>query len=286
MNSIHNNGPDDKLLNDELEDLGQAYQQLSSEEPPELLDQAILNSAHRAVEKSDHWLDFGWVHGLTTAAVVVLALSIILTQRQPTGLEENGLLPVDTTAADRNRLLESEPRDEMQQQRSNEAEQKKRELSKEVRREPRKDAVLTMPAASAPEVQAGSRAEPGPGLNAPDDFRAKKSMQSEDAPLEEAILQANEAVETRIAAPSTVGFADESAPAEAAEVEIDAIKMDADIVAAERLQSKTEEVQAEEAQVQDILRMKNAGDIRWKAKLKIFIENHPDYPLPDELKNG
>ena len=285
MNSIHNNGPDDKSLNDELDKLDHTYQQLSPEEPPELLDQAILNSAHRAVEKNDHWLDFGWVHGLTTAAVVVLALSIIVNQRQPTGLEETGLLPVDTKTADRRRLVESEARDEMRQQRSNEAQQKKRELSKEVRREPRKDAVSAMPATRALELQAGSRAAAVPELNAPDDFQAKKSIQSEDEPLEEDILQASEPVETRSAEPSTVRFANESAPAEAAEVESDAIKLDADIVAAERSQTTTEEVQAEEAQVQAILKMKNAGDIRWKAKLKTFIENYPDYPLPDELKN-
>jgi len=251
MNSIHNNGPDDNLLNDELEELGNAYQQVSSEEPPELLDQAILNSAHRAVKKRDHWLDFGWVHGLTTAAVVVLTLSIILTQRQPTGLEENGFSPIDSPAADRSRMLESELRDEVRQQRSNQVEQKKQELSKEVRRDSRKDAALVMPAASAPEIQAGSRAETTTALNAPDDFRAKKSMQSEDVPLQENILQASEPVETRSVAPSTVGFADE----------------------------------AEEAQIRAILKLKNEGDTRWKTELEKFIENHPDYPLPDELKN-
>jgi hypothetical protein len=280
MNSIHNNGPDDKSLNDELEELGHAYQQLSSEEPPELLDQGILNSAHRAVKKRDHWLDFGWVHGLTTAAVVVLAMSIILTQRQPTGLEENGLSPADAAGETRSRVLESALRDEVRQERSNEAEQKKQELSKELRRESRKDAGQVMPASSAPETQAGSRAEAIPARDTPDDFRVKKSMQPGGVPLEEDILQANEPAEVRVAKPSTLGFADEPAPAEAAEVEIDAIKSDADKIDAERSQLTTEP-----AQLQAILKLKNAGDIRWKTELKIFIENYPDYPLPDELKN-
>ncbi len=247
MNNIHNNGPDDKLLNDELEELGHTYQQNSSEEPPELLDQAILNRAHRAVEKKDHWLDFGWVHGLTTAAVVVLALSIILTQHQPAGPEENGSL---------------------------------QELSKEVSRKAHKDAGQVMPAASAPETQTGARAEAVSASDAAGDFRAMKSIQSEDPLLREEILEANEPAETRFAKPSTVGFADESVPAEEAEIEVDAIKLDEDKIDTERLQSATEE-----EQVQAILMMKNAGDIRWEAELKIFIENHPDYPLPDELKN-
>jgi hypothetical protein len=31
--------------------------------------------------------------------------------------------------------------------------------------------------------------------------------------------------------------------------------------------------------------MKQSGDDRWEAELKTFIESHPGYPLPDELKN-
>jgi hypothetical protein len=42
--------------------------------------------------------------------------------------------------------------------------------------------------------------------------------------------------------------------------------------------------QAEE-QLRAILRMQQAGDERWKTELEAFIKSHPDYPLPDELKN-
>ena len=76
MNSIHNNGENDSSLNDDLVKLGHGYGQLQQDEPPELLDQAILNSAHRALEKKPHWMKFGWLHGLTTAAVFVLAFSL------------------------------------------------------------------------------------------------------------------------------------------------------------------------------------------------------------------
>lgn len=82
MNTIHNNGDNDQALNDGLEKLGQAYIRLEQDEPPELLDQAILSSAHRAAEKKSGWKDFGWMHGLATAAVFVLALTIILDQRE------------------------------------------------------------------------------------------------------------------------------------------------------------------------------------------------------------
>jgi len=88
MNSIHNNGENDKAQKDKslidgLDKLGHAYRQLEQDEPPELLDQAVLSSAHRAVEKKPHWMKIGWLQGLTTAAVFVLAFSIILNQREP-----------------------------------------------------------------------------------------------------------------------------------------------------------------------------------------------------------
>jgi len=279
MNSIHNNGPDDKRLNDDLEKLGQAYQQHLSEEPPELLDQAILSSAHRAVEGKDHWLDFGWIHGLTTAAVVVLALSIILTQRQPTGLEENGLSPTDASTLGRSRAAESELSGKLREQRSNEAEYKQEE-SEELRNELRKDMRQTMPAASSAEARAGARDEPVAARQAQEDFRVKKSMQSEEVLLQEEIIQVNAPAKTMLAEPPVMEFADEAPLAEAAEVEIDAIKSDADKMDAERSQPATEE-----AQLQAILMLKQAGDERWKAELKTFIGRYPEYPLPDELKN-
>ena len=279
MNSIHNNGPDDKLLNDNLEKLGQAYQQISSEEPPELLDQAILSSAHRAVESKDHWLDFGWIHGLTTAVVVVLAFSIILTQRQPTGMEENGLSPADVTSLGRSRNTEPEMSGKLREQTFNEAEHKQ-ELAKEADSESRKDKRQTIPAANTPQVQPGSRAEPMAARAVQDDSRAKKALTSEDAPLEEEIMQVNTAAEAMSAKPAVVEFADESGVAEVDDGEIDAFKTDADKHSVERLRLSDEETQLEA-----ILMLKQAGDERWKAELEVFIENNPDYTLPDELKN-
>src|SRR5210317_2625633 len=97
MNSIHNNGKDDRSMDEGLDKLGQAYGRLQQEEPPELLDQAVLNSAHRAVESKPHWMQFGWLHGLTTAAVFVLAFSIILNQREPALDFEDGTISKQPT---------------------------------------------------------------------------------------------------------------------------------------------------------------------------------------------
>lgn len=231
MNSIHNNGPDDKRLNDDIEKLDQAYRQLSSEEPPELLDQAVLSSAHRAVEGKDHWLDFGWIHGLTTAAVVVLAVSIILTQRQPVDFDENGLSPVDVRSLGQSRKAESEMSGKMREQRV-------------------------------------------------DELRANKSMLAEDALVEEKTIQANAPVEVMAASPVVAEIADEPVASGTRDFKLDAVKKDAD-----KMSFARSYLSAENAQLQAILMLKQAGDDSWKTELKTFIENHPDYPIPEELKN-
>jgi len=92
MNSNHENGDNNTPLEDDLGKIRQAYRRMEQQEPPDLLDQAILNSAHRAVEKQPHWTQFGWLHGITTAAVVVLAISIILQQSQPVPVYEDDVI--------------------------------------------------------------------------------------------------------------------------------------------------------------------------------------------------
>jgi len=82
MNSNHKNGKDDRSLDHELDQLDQLYHSDESIEPPDLIDQTILNKARRAVEPKNSWLDFGWIHGVTTVALVVLTFSIFTTQRE------------------------------------------------------------------------------------------------------------------------------------------------------------------------------------------------------------
>lgn len=50
--------------------------------PPELLDQAVMNLAHRELEKSGRRLSFGWFGAFATASVAVLAVSIWLLREQ------------------------------------------------------------------------------------------------------------------------------------------------------------------------------------------------------------
>lgn len=84
---MHNNGKDKTSIKEDLNRLSRAYAALKPDEPPHILDQTILNSARRAVAQKPRWLQFGWPHGLATAAIVVLTLSIITEQYPPSVLD-------------------------------------------------------------------------------------------------------------------------------------------------------------------------------------------------------
>ncbi|MCW8925131.1 MAG: hypothetical protein OQJ84_02660 [Xanthomonadales bacterium] len=92
MNTQNRQDGNDGTLDEGLDELGRKYRELGADTPPDLLDQAILNSAHRAVEKKSGWTQFGWLHGLTTAAIIVLAFTIVLQQREPIPPEEGIIL--------------------------------------------------------------------------------------------------------------------------------------------------------------------------------------------------
>lgn len=60
-----------------------AYAELGAEQPPDLIDQAVLNRAKAAVgpSKTRRPWSFGWLHALTTAAVLVLGVTVLLQLR-------------------------------------------------------------------------------------------------------------------------------------------------------------------------------------------------------------
>ena len=78
------NEPRDDNLESDLDALKSTYRAQSSEVPPYLVDQAILNKARHSLESPIRrpW-SFGWIHGLTTAAIIVLGFAIYLHQPMP-----------------------------------------------------------------------------------------------------------------------------------------------------------------------------------------------------------
>ena len=260
MNSIHNNGGSDKSLNDGLDELGLTYGQLDQDEPPELLDQAILNTAHRTVEKKPHWMKIGWLQGLTTAAVFVLAFSLILNQSEPTPVFENGTRTAEPV------LLQSEKTAKKQ------SHDVKDELRKEMKSDMREILYKSPPVAAAPEGEerAGkSRFQATEPQTVDQDMEAGELM-LEEASLNEADLKADapgldEPSRHATPAPATVA----AAMVGPAETEARARK---------HSQSKAEQ------ELLAIIKLKQTGDPSWEAALESFMENYPDYPLPQELK--
>jgi len=87
----------DKLEQD-LDALQRKYRATARDEPPAMLDQAVLNRARRAAEQHAirPW-SFSWMHATATAALVVLGLTLVLQLREsaqaPETLPETPLQP-------------------------------------------------------------------------------------------------------------------------------------------------------------------------------------------------
>lgn len=81
----HSEREEDDLAAD-LESIGAAWSALNREQPPELLDQAVLNAARRAAgtpgrgQPQPWFRRRHWLGGLATAAVIVVALTLVIEQ--------------------------------------------------------------------------------------------------------------------------------------------------------------------------------------------------------------
>ena len=267
MNTIRNNGSEDKTLDKDLQEIGQTYQRHEAEEPPELLDQDILNKAHRSVETKTGWLDFGWIHAVTTAAVIVLTFSIIISMRQPALFEENGQpgsqsMPKQESTVDaqgQSAIQEASGKERQQADRSEKSMELRKDISVDRPAEnvpaSETDAVVSPVTGMAVSSEAGRTAEPPPQ----DDLRTRKTSLPSSPKLEESMAQ-----------PAITTFADESTARES----------DADELKADTLQVLSREEQL----LRSILTLKQSGDETWRTELEAFKKLFPNYPLPDELK--
>ena len=276
MSNIPNNGENDQSLRDDLDRLGGAYGQLQHEEPPELLDRAILSSAHRVVEKKPGWLQFGWLHGLTTAAVFVLALSLVFHQREQVPGYQDGLLLDESIGSQREKAAGKRTRDIKTDERSMEFMEEKTgpgDVFKEIR------ASAPTPDDEMEAVVGEQVAEPtsdtrintyvAEGLQATASSGDKDTTSNEPAIEELLVDEADLAVD----APEVMEMREQSLPAAIAA---------APVTEAEAPAEALDEI---EQQVLAILKMKASGDEAWLTELALFKQKYPDYPLPDELLN-
>lgn len=276
MSNIPNNGENDQSLRDDLDKLGEAYGQLQHEEPPELLDQAILNRAHRAVEKKPGWMQFGWLHGLTTAAVFVLALSLIFNQREQVPVYEDGIRLDDSMGLQREKAAKKRSPDiktgELQMELKEEnAKPLDNFQGTPVSAPTRDEAIKAVAGDQAPEPASDVRINSyeSEGLQAKTDSADKDTAAKEPVVEEIRVDEAELMADT----PAVEDMRKQSRPAAIAA----ARSTEAEVPA--------EEVDQIEQKVMAIMKMKASGDEAWITELALFKQKYPDYPLPDELSN-
>jgi hypothetical protein len=276
MSNIHDNGENDNPLDDDLVELGNAYGRLPHEEPPELLDQAVLNSAHRAVEKKPHWMKFSWLHGLTTTAVFLLALSLIFNIREPVPDFENGV-----------RLNESAglQRDKAAKKHSADIKSEDQRMEMKETGEIRQDSLRSVPASAAPQrevmgVAVGDQATDQlsvtrGSMHAQEVLQAKKDGTDNDASANEPVLEELLMDEADLIAEPSVFEATSSRSRATVAKELSIIELEAPA-----------EIDADiEQKLLAIIKLKESGDKTWKTELALFKQNYPDYPLPEELSD-
>lgn len=81
---------DDRRLLKDLEQLQSDWERMERAEPPGLLDQAVLNTARRALESKKRRRPLKWLGGFATATVAVLAITVVWLPERPADLPPPG----------------------------------------------------------------------------------------------------------------------------------------------------------------------------------------------------
>lgn len=258
----------DDLASDIPEAVRRAWDELDAPEPPDLVDQAVLNRARAAVEepasgRSSRPWSFGWMHTVTTAAVIVLGLTVLLPLRD----EAPGRGGPDTPAP---ALQRSEMADEILEEESMEVRSVEQQADQPVeRRGVRGNLGAT---AAEPEAETAPAAAPVPAPG------AASSPTPTDADAESGPGRQVTPAERRARTPGA------ETPVSAA---------DADTVAPTHLLKDSAERETAgrddtppdpETWLADIRALIAAGESEAaQASLDAFRLAYPDHPLPEDL---
>jgi hypothetical protein len=81
----------EQVFEQDLESVRSAWSMSEQVQPPELLNQAVLNTARRELDARRKRRPLRWLGAFATATVVVLAMTIVVQQNGRENLEENAL---------------------------------------------------------------------------------------------------------------------------------------------------------------------------------------------------
>jgi hypothetical protein len=176
---------DESKLEQELAEVHAEWRSMTQAEPPDLVDQAVLNAARRDLEPARKRRPLRWLGGFATAAVVVLALTLVVEQepQRPDlpAATEKSRAPVD--APDKQTLQSSEPAPLQAPLPPAEP----RQMAREARRDaPRLKAADENATAEKPEAGTAQRFEPAAAAAPPAAEAVEAEAFSDDA-LEEAL---------------------------------------------------------------------------------------------------
>ncbi len=272
MNTIHNNGEYDQTLNDGLEKLGRAYGQLEQDQPPEMLDQAILNSAHRAVEKKSGWKQFGWMHGLATAAVFVLAFTVILDQRQLAPEFKEDVLLNTPSRLNKETELKRPSLDKISESTA-ETESTTEYQQKTMMRDAPVSAAAALEPLSEESAVRSMRIELNETV-----VQAAAAEKREQADMDDSMPKKLQ----KAVMLDEADLLSESVSMDAASMQV-APAAAAPAISAMKTRGRMDSTIEQELQA--IIELKLSGDESWVMELEAFVERNPDYTLPDELKH-
>lgn len=289
MNPTDNRNQDGHFERD-LEEIRRHYRASEGEKPPEMVDQAVLNMAKRAVEAdgqsaASRWSLFSgfsaaprWIGGVATAAVVVLAVSLFYEQESM--IPESPVVP----QLERNTSLDSlteadEPADE----------KRKSGLAGS------QDGDDTQAGSEyAGQYRDGSRARDQSGSLEPDreaeregfDMRANAQAPAEEQILNERAEYFEDGQVSERVDDTSLGAAATLAPPAATGEALPEYKADELSDMRQESLEKAEPAHREdpEAWIRRLQELLEAGDLETLAdELDAFRDQYPDYLLPESL---
>ena len=219
-------------------------------------------------------MQFGWLHGLTTAAVFVLAFSIILNQREPVPDFEDGMI--------NNEPMRSKVEKEAGKQAADQVGELRMEMK--VKSDDRQDMLRISPVAAPTSSAIEARSEEQLARPVSE---ASRSMYAQDK-LAEKREQADQDTTTTVLMQEEVLLDEADSVADSPQA-IVVSKMPLPAAVSEPIEGEVKDrvrtgPEAEQ-QLLAIIRLKQSGDESWRTVLESFLESYPDYPLPDELKD-
>ena len=281
----------------DLKAIQASYSRLEADEPPDLLDQAILNTARRELASSRR-KPLRWIGAFATASVFVLALTLVVQQQpepiepgMPNGVKLDAAAPPEAQQYPRNDSAGSvSPDDGLQESRSMERSQLMKQSAPGKREDNFANEPVSAPASAA--VVAEFEAAPAAAAkelpaDAGNEVSADADWRLEDEPAELDSIGRFRDEEAELKAktgPGTPLIEESAARRQSADKPADALGTA--VASTEEKDESAAEQPDPEVWIQRLLLL-NQSELyeQLEEEMAAFRKAYPDHPLPQELEN-